>query len=86
MLIAYYPGPLREAIESQFGSLDELKKQMNAAAAGIQGSGWAWLGFDPSKKELDIVTTANQDPLLSHVPIIGIDMYVYVRIPSIATS
>lgn len=36
-------GKLDELVSRDFGSLDELKKRMNAAAAGIQGSGWAWL-------------------------------------------
>jgi Fe-Mn family superoxide dismutase len=36
-------GKLDELISKDFGSLDELTKRMNAAAAGIQGSGWAWL-------------------------------------------
>ena len=48
---------------------------MNTITAAIQGSGWGWLGFNPSTKKLEIVTTANQDPLLSHVPIIGIDIW-----------
>ena len=38
---------------------------MNAKTAAIQGSGWGWLGYDKSKGELEIITTANQDPLLS---------------------
>jgi len=28
-----------------------------------------------SSQSLEIVTTANQDPLLSHVPIIGVDIW-----------
>jgi Fe-Mn family superoxide dismutase len=36
-------GPLSQAIANDFGSLDALKKQFNATAAAIQGSGWAWL-------------------------------------------
>ncbi len=43
--------------------------------AAIQGSGWGWLGYNPETKKLEIVTTPNQDPLLSHVPIIGIDIW-----------
>ncbi len=38
---------------------------MNATTAGIQGSGWGWLGFNPSTAKLEIVPTPNQDPLLS---------------------
>ncbi|KAG6844150.1 hypothetical protein H0H87_009393 [Tephrocybe sp. NHM501043] len=32
-------------------------------------------GYNPSSKRLEITTTANQDPLLSHVPIIGVDIW-----------
>jgi hypothetical protein len=32
-------------------------------------------GVDPSSKKLEIVTTPNQDPLLSHVPVIGVDVW-----------
>lgn len=48
---------------------------MNNTTAAIQGSGWGWLGYNPETKKLEIVTTANQDPLLTHVPIIGIDIW-----------
>jgi len=68
-------GALADAIKRDFGSLEDLKKKVNAAAAGIQGSGWTWVGLDPSSKTLDILTTANQDPLLTHVPVFGIDMW-----------
>ena len=35
-----------------------------AKTAAIQGGGWGWLGLNKSNKKLEIVTTANQDPLL----------------------
>lgn len=57
-------GLLKEAIDRDFGSLDGLKTKFNAQIAAIQGSGWGWLGYNPSTGKLDIVTTANQDPLL----------------------
>ncbi|WVQ84534.1 hypothetical protein IAT38_006688 [Cryptococcus sp. DSM 104549] len=68
-------GPLFDLIKSDFGSLENLKKVMNAKTAGIQGSGWGWLGYDKVGKRLEVVTTPNQDPLLTHVPIIGIDIW-----------
>jgi len=68
-------GKLKHALEHDFGSVDGFKKQFNAATAGIQGSGWGWLGYNPTTKNLEIVTTANQDPLLTHVPIIGVDIW-----------
>lgn len=37
---------------------------MSAKTGAIQGSGWGWLGYNPETSKLEIVTTANQDPLL----------------------
>ncbi|KAJ6599434.1 mitochondrial manganese superoxide dismutase [Mycena sp. CBHHK59/15] len=68
-------GPLKEAIEASFGSLENLKKEFNAATLGIQGSGWGWLGLNPTTKRLELATTPNQDPLLSLVPLIGVDIW-----------
>ena len=45
---ALQDGPLKDAITAAFGSLDNLKKEFNAATAGIQGSGWGWLVSAPS--------------------------------------
>ena len=39
-------GPLKKAIESDFGSVDAFKKKFNATTAAIQGSGWGWLVRD----------------------------------------
>ncbi|POY72620.1 Fe-Mn family superoxide dismutase [Rhodotorula taiwanensis] len=68
-------GKLYDQVQQDFGGLDGLKKAVNTAALGIQGSGWAWLGYNPQTKKLETVTTANQDPLLGYVPIVGIDMW-----------
>jgi len=68
-------GPLKSALEHTYGSIDNFKKEFNTITAGIQGSGWGWLGLNPTTKALEIVTTANQDPLLTHVPIIGVDIW-----------
>ncbi|KAF9010566.1 manganese superoxide dismutase [Cyathus striatus] len=69
-------GPLKDAIIQAFGSVDHFKKEFNATTAGIQGSGWGWLvRLNPTTKRLEIATTSNQDPLLTHVPIIGVDVW-----------
>ncbi|RDB28297.1 Superoxide dismutase [Mn], mitochondrial [Hypsizygus marmoreus] len=68
-------GPLKDALERDFGSIEAFKKTFNAKTAAIQGSGWGWLGYNPATKKLEIVTTPNQDPLLSHAPIIGVDIW-----------
>jgi Fe-Mn family superoxide dismutase len=36
-------GPLKKAIEGDFGSVEDFKKKFNATTAAIQGSGWGWL-------------------------------------------
>jgi len=66
---------LSEEIEATFGSFDTFKKTFNTKTAAVQGSGWGWLGYNAATKKLEIVTTANQDPLISHTPIIGIDIW-----------
>jgi len=68
-------GPLKDAIDRDFGGLENLKKEMNAATLGIQGSGWGWLGYNGKTKRLEITTCPNQDPLLTLTPIIGIDIW-----------
>ena len=40
-------GDLAVAIDDQFGSYDKFQSQFTAAANGLQGSGWAVLGYDP---------------------------------------
>lgn len=51
-------GALLKAIDDNFGSFDQLKVQMEKAAAGLFGSGWVWLAEDKSGK-LAIVSEQN---------------------------
>ncbi|KZZ87922.1 manganese superoxide dismutase [Moelleriella libera RCEF 2490] len=69
-------GKLLTAINDDFGSFENLKKQTNAALAGIQGSGWAWLVKDKASGTLGLVTRANQDPITGNLePLLGIDAW-----------
>jgi len=71
-------GELLEAIKRDFGSLDKMKERINTAATGVQGSGWAWLGYNTTDKRLQIATCANQDPLeptTGLIPLFGIDVW-----------
>ncbi|TPX61087.1 hypothetical protein PhCBS80983_g01369 [Powellomyces hirtus] len=68
-------GALANAINADFGSLDEFKTKFAAQTAAVQGSGWGWLGYNKATKKLEIVTTANQDPLLTHTPLLGVDVW-----------
>lgn len=74
-------GKLATAINKKFGSFDNFAKEFTNTAAGIFGSGWAWLSVD-SKGELFISKTKNQDnPLMLKVvkrtgtPILCIDVW-----------
>jgi hypothetical protein len=57
--------------------LDNLIAKMSASGAGVQGSGWVWLGLIKDSKLLKVETTANQDPLAAKglVPLLGIDVW-----------
>ncbi|KAI3617170.1 hypothetical protein CBS9595_003079 [Malassezia furfur] len=65
-------GPLKQAIEQEFGDFEKFKTTFNTKAAGIQGSGWLWLGVAPTGN-LDLVVAKDQDPLTTHHPVIGWD-------------
>ena len=71
-------GKLAEAINTYFGSLENLKEQMSAAAASQFGSGWAWLSTDKAGK-LAVSTSLNQDNPISEgkgmIPIIALDVW-----------
>jgi len=70
-----HEGPLAQAIQRDFGSLEELKNKFNAATVAIQGSGWGWLGYNKQTKLLVVETTSNQDPLQASVPLLGVDVW-----------
>ena len=70
-------GNLAKAIDSKWGSLDKFIEEFSAKTVAIQGSGWGWLGFNKAKKQLEIATCANQDPLSTAglTPLLGIDVW-----------
>lgn len=72
-------GALAEAINHDFGSFENFKKQFADAGAKRFGSGWAWLVVKDGK--LAVGSTANQDnPLMPNLeisgqPILGMDVW-----------
>ena len=68
-------GALGAAIDSIFGSLDELKAKVNDAGVKRFGSGWTWLVVLGGN--LEVMSTPNQDTPLSEgkAPILGIDVW-----------
>jgi len=69
-------GELAKAIDAKFGSFSGFQEKFSAAAAGVFGSGWAWLSRVPGG-DLVIETTPNQDSPLTvgHHPVVGIDVW-----------
>ena len=71
---------LASAINKDFGSFENLKTQLNTAAAQQFGSGWAWLIVDKTGT-LKVCSTANQDnplmptQLITGIPILAIDVW-----------
>ncbi len=71
---------LKKAIEKNFGSFANFKKEFEFAANTRFGSGWAWLSVD-SQGNLFVSSTPNQDnPLMNIVekrgiPILALDVW-----------
>jgi Fe-Mn family superoxide dismutase len=70
-------GALGELIRESFGSDVAFRKQFNAAAIAVEGSGWALLHYRRSDKRLVILQAENQQKLSAWdvVPILGIDVW-----------
>ena len=70
-------GALAEAIDRDFGSFDAFKDHFKAAALGLQGSGWAVLGFDHIAGRLVIEQMTDQQGNLSInlTPLLMLDMW-----------
>ena len=68
-------GDLAAAITDTFGSLDDLKAQVNDAGVKRFGSGWSWLVWDGTG--LQVLSTPNQDsPVMEgSTPILGVDVW-----------
>jgi Fe-Mn family superoxide dismutase len=69
-------GKLADAIDASFGYFADFKTKFSQAAAGVQGSGWAWLCAD-ADLQLHIVTTPQHDNPISagQVPLLVLDVW-----------
>ncbi len=64
---------LGEDLVKRYGSFEDFQNKFSEAAAGVFGSGWAWLMPD-----LSITTTPNQDNPISNTsmaPLLGLDVW-----------
>jgi Fe-Mn family superoxide dismutase len=69
---------LKQAIERDFGSFDNMKNQLSAMTVAVQGSGWGWLGYNRLTSRLQLATTLNQEllePTTGLVPLFTIDVW-----------
>ena len=70
-------GELTEAINRDFGSFEKFKDHFSAAATGLQGSGWAVLGYDHIAGRLIIEQLTDQQGNVSvdFTPLLMLDMW-----------
>jgi Fe-Mn family superoxide dismutase len=73
---AKFPSELDAEIRRSFGNLEDFKAKFTKAAAGVFGSGWAWLVKD-AQGALSIRTTSNaENPLRDgYVPLLTCDVW-----------
>jgi Fe-Mn family superoxide dismutase len=69
-------GRVLAEIKTAFGDFAQFKEAFSKTAAGIFGSGWAWLVADEDGKFI-ITSTPNQDsPLMNQqTPVLGLDVW-----------
>ncbi|KAF0195734.1 MAG: superoxide dismutase [Bacillota bacterium] len=70
-------GLLMEDISTNFGSFEAFKKQFSAAAAAVEGSGWALLVHSKEFKGLRVLTIEkHQDvSLIGAIPLLTVDVW-----------
>ena len=70
-------GEIAEAIDRDFGSFEAFKKQFAGVATGLQGSGWAVLGYDHIAGRLIIQQLTDQQGNISvdFTPVLMLDMW-----------
>ncbi|MCL2299965.1 MAG: Fe-Mn family superoxide dismutase, partial [Firmicutes bacterium] len=69
-------GALARLVECSFGGVENFREQFKEKAAGVFGSGYAWLVANRAGR-LCVITTANQDTPLPRelVPLLNIDVW-----------
>lgn len=70
-------GVVAQAITESFGSYEQFTAHFSAAAAAVEGSGWALLHFRHDDQKLVVMQAENQQKLSSWgtVPVLGIDVW-----------
>ncbi len=70
-------GKLEAQINKDFGSIEHFKKQFSAAAAAVEGSGWALLVWNPAFGKLEILSVEKHQDLTQWgaAPLLTVDVW-----------
>jgi superoxide dismutase, Fe-Mn family len=70
-------GPLSEALIRSFGSIEAFRAHFSKAAAGVKGSGWAMLSYEPVADSLIILQVKQHDlqTVFGSVPLLPLDVW-----------
>jgi len=71
------PGQIGQAIARSFGSFATFQKEFIASAAGLFGSGYVWLTFEPEQERLTIEPMKDaENPLrVGRIPLLVTDVW-----------
>jgi len=69
-------GEILKAIKNKFSNFDKFKAEFTEASMKLFGSGWTWLILN-EKKELEILTTPNQENPISQgkIALLSLDLW-----------
>ncbi|MGD9691230.1 MAG: superoxide dismutase [Phycisphaerales bacterium] len=68
---------MMEAAERSFGSFDAMLRQLEVAANGVEGSGWAWIGWEGMSERLVVLQMEKQQDgwVAGVTPLVGVDVW-----------
>ena len=69
------PPKLKDKIVSDFGNVEEFKKQFIQAGIGQFGSGWCWVSIDNGKLVVSKTPNAENTLIYNMKPILGCDLW-----------
>lgn len=70
-------GMLARLIQRDFGGFSAFRTHFSAAANAVEGSGWAWLVWEPTAQRLMVIQGEKQQDMMvtGVVPLLGIDVW-----------
>ena len=69
------PSELESKINSDLGSIDQMKQDFINAGIGQFGSGWCWLVLNKGKLEITKTPNAENPIVHGHIPLLGCDVW-----------